>query len=99
MMTVKNFRVYQERRGRLGKMLGPDGIIFVPGAKNALRNADTEYPFRQESGFLYLTGFTEPNALLVVTGGKNHRSILFCDPKDSVQEIWTGKRFGPEGAK
>lgn len=98
-MAVKNYRIYQERRRRLAKNLGKNGIIFVFGARTTLRNADTEYPFRQESGFLYLTGFAEPNALLIITGGKKPRSILFCDPKKETEEIWTGKRFGPEGAK
>ncbi|MDO8521118.1 MAG: aminopeptidase P N-terminal domain-containing protein [bacterium] len=98
-MAVKNYRVYQERRRRLAKKLGDDGVIFIPGATHVYRNADTEYPFRQESSFLYLTGWNEPNALLIITGGKNSQSTLFCNPKDAEQEIWTGKRFGPEGAQ
>lgn len=98
-MAVKNYRLYRERRRKLAAMLGRDGIIFVPGAKHTYRNADTEYPFRQESSFFYLTGFTEPNALLIIVGGAKPRSILFCDPKDEEEEIWTGKRFGIEAAK
>jgi len=98
-MAVRHFNTYRERRRRLGTNLGKRGIIFVPGAKTTLRNADTEYPFRQESNFFYLTGFTEPNALLVVTGGKKPQSVIFCDPRNRGREIWTGKCFGPEGAK
>lgn len=98
-MAIKNYRLYKKRRARLGEMIGEHGIIVVPGAKNVLRNADTEYPFRQESGFSYLTGFTESDALLIVAGGKKSQSILFCNPKDEKREIWTGKRFGPEEVK
>lgn len=98
-MAVKNYRIYQERRRRLAENLGKNGVIFVPGAKAVARNSDVEYPFRQESSFLYLTGFTEPDALLVVTGGKRSQSVLFCNPKNVEQEIWTGKRFGPDGAQ
>lgn len=80
-------------------MIGKNSIVVVPGAKTVKRNADTEYPFRQESNFSYLTGFPEPNALLIVVGGDTPQSILLCDPKNEAQEIWTGKRFGPEGAR
>lgn len=97
-MAVKNYHVYQERRRRIANMLGDDGVLILPGAITVVRNADVEYPFRQESNFLYLTGFTEPDALLVVTGGALPRSILFCNPKNREDEIWTGKRFGPEAA-
>jgi len=79
-------------------MLGDNGVLILPGAKTVARNADVDYPFRQESNFLYLTGFTEPDALLVVTGGASSRSILFCNAKNAEKEIWTGKRFGPEAA-
>ncbi|OGZ07139.1 MAG: hypothetical protein A3D65_03615 [Candidatus Lloydbacteria bacterium RIFCSPHIGHO2_02_FULL_50_13] len=98
-MAIKNYRVYQGRRARLGAMLEDKGVIFIQGAKTALRNSDIEYPFRQDSNLLYLTEWNEPNALLVITDGKHPRSTLFCNPKDSEKEIWTGKRFGPEGAK
>ena len=97
-MAVKNYRVYQERRRRVASTLGDDGVLILPGAKRVTRNADVDYPFRQESNFLYLTGFTEPDALLIVTGGKNSRSVLFCNPKNVEKEIWTGKRFGPKAA-
>jgi Xaa-Pro aminopeptidase len=98
-VAVKNYRVYQERRHRLGNMLGNNGVLILPGAKSVTRNGDIDYPFRQESNFLYLTGFTEPDAMLVITGGTTPRSILFCNPKNAEQEIWTGKRFGPEAAQ
>lgn len=98
-MAVKNYRAYQERRRRLGTLLGDDGVLILSGAKPVARNADVEYPFRQESNFLYLTGFTEPDAMLVIVGGATPRSVLFCNPKNAEQEIWTGKRFGPEAAQ
>jgi Xaa-Pro aminopeptidase len=98
-VAVKNLHVYQERRQRLGNLIGSEALMFIPGAKMAKRNSDVDYPFRQESNFLYLTGFTEPDAFLVVIGGAKPRSILCCNPKDETREIWTGKRFGPKDAE
>ena len=80
-------------------MLGEGTIALIPGAGLRARNSDNDYLFRQESNFLYLTGFNEPNALLVVEGGKHSRSTLFCAPKDPEEELWTGKRHGVKGAK
>ncbi len=92
-------QIYRERRETLGRSIGKGGIAFILGARLKERNGDVHYPFRQESDMLYLSGFNEPDALLVILGGKTPRSILFCAPKDPEREIWEGKRFGPEGAK
>ncbi len=84
------------RRARLASLLGGDGIAIIPTAPERLRNRDSEYLFRHDSYFFYLTGFTEPNAWLVLTG--DGRSTLFCAPKDLEREIWNGYRLGPAAA-
>jgi Xaa-Pro aminopeptidase len=79
-------------------MLG-NGIAFIPTAPEKLRNADTHYPYRFDSHFWYLTGFPEPEAMLVLVGGKSPRTILFCREKNLEREIWDGYRYGPEAAQ
>ncbi len=90
--------VHCMRREAVAKRLGKSGIAFVLGARAQTRNDDVEYPFRQSSNMLYLTNFSEPDALLVITGGKRGKSVLFSHPKDETQETWTGKRLGQDGA-
>ena len=77
--------LYAQRRARLASMLGLDGIAIIPTAPEHARNRDTDYLYRHDSYFYYLTGFTEPNAWLVVTG--DGQSTLFCAPKDLEREI------------
>jgi Xaa-Pro aminopeptidase len=74
------------------------GVAIIPTAPEALRNRDTHYPYRYDSYFYYLTGFTEPEAVLVVMAGDTPKSILFCRDKDMEREIWDGFRHGPAGA-
>ena len=88
--------LYAQRRARLASMLGLDGIAIIPTAPEHARNRDTDYLYRHDSYFYYLTGFTEPNAWLVVTG--DGQSTLFCAPKDLEREIWDGYRLGPDAA-
>jgi len=87
---------YAARRARLAAQLGAGGIAIVPTAPERQRNRDNDFPFRHDSYFYYLTGFTEPNAWLVLDG--SGRSTLFCAPKDLEREIWDGYRLGPEAA-
>lgn len=89
---------YQARRKKLAHQLPADSIAIIPAANELIRNGDTHYRFRQDSNFYYLTGFDEPNALLVITGGKNSDSILFNRPRNLAEEQWTGTRLGQEGA-
>ena len=89
-------RIHADRRARLAALLGPDGIALVPTAPERSRNRDSDFPYRHDSYFYYLTGFTEPNAWLVLTG--DGRSTLFCAPKDLEREIWDGYRLGPDAA-
>ncbi|MBL8437511.1 MAG: Xaa-Pro aminopeptidase [Zoogloeaceae bacterium] len=92
---------FQSRRLRLLARMAElgGGIAVIPTAPECLRNRDTHYPYRADSYFHYLTGFPEPEAVLVLVSGAEARSILFCRERDEEREIWDGYRFGPEGAR
>ena len=94
-LQVKPFKA---RRARLARDLG-EGIVVLPTAPELHRNADTHYDYRWDSGFYYLTGFREPEAVLVMVLGAKPRSILFCREKNMEREIWDGFRYGPEAAR
>ncbi len=95
MLKQKIESVYRERRHKLPG-LDPDACFLFFGAGEVVRNDDVHYPFRQDSNFFYLTEFDEPNAILVLVGGKSH---LFILDRDESREIWTGERYGQERAK
>ena len=88
--------IFQERRARLAAQLGAGGIAIIPTAPERPRNRDSDFPYRHDSYFYYLTGFTEPQAWLVVTA--EGAATLWCQPKDLEREIWDGYRLGPEAA-
>jgi Xaa-Pro aminopeptidase len=96
MNTTVPTSVYAQRRARLAAQLGSNGIALIPTAPERQRNRDSDFLYRHDSYFYYLTGFTEPNAWLVVTGDGS--STLFCQPKDLEREIWDGYRLGPQAA-
>ncbi len=90
---------HKKRRRALMSMMPDGAIAVVPGASVARRNRDVYYPFRQDSDFYYLTGFTEPEALLVLAPGREHgEELLFCAERDPHAERWDGERMGPERA-
>src|SRR5256886_3208247 len=74
-------------------------VAIVPAAHEATRSNDTQYRFRQDSDFYYLTGFEEPEAIAVIAPGREQKYTLFVRPRDPEQEIWVGRRAGVEGAK
>jgi Xaa-Pro aminopeptidase len=88
--------MYAKRRARVADQLGKDGIAIIPTALERPRNRDSDFLYRHDSYFYYLTGFTEPHACLVISG--DGKSTLFCAPKDLEREIWDGFRLGPEAA-
>lgn len=75
------------------------GVAVVLTGAELRRNRDTEYPYRSDSYFHYLTGFPEPQAAIVLVAGPQPRSILFCRPKNEEREIWDGRRYGPDAAR
>jgi Xaa-Pro aminopeptidase len=96
-MSASDFR---RRRRRLLDAMGPGSVAVIPAAKEVVRNRDVHYPYRQDSDFAYLTGFSEPEALMVlVPGRKAGELVFFCRPRDEARELWDGPRAGIEGAK
>ncbi len=90
---------FARRRDRLMAAIGPKSVAIIAGAKEIRRNGDTHYPFRQESDFFYLSGFAEPNALLVLTPLREEGEVsIFVNPRDPSAEQWTGRRLGVEAA-
>ncbi|NDU85717.1 MAG: Xaa-Pro aminopeptidase [Ferrovum sp.] len=98
MATLTPLKTLRARRRCLAEFLG-HGVAVIPTAREQLRNADTHYPYRWDSHFHYLTEFPEPEAVLVLVGGKKPRSLLFCRPLDGERERWEGRRFGPDRAR
>ena len=90
---------FKRRRAQLMKMMGKNTIAILPSSSEMRRNHDSNFPFRQDSDFLYLTGFNEPDAVMVLIPGRKHGEyVLFCREKDPEQETWHGRRAGQEGA-
>lgn len=90
---------FARRRKQLMRMMGNQSIAILPTALEKVRNRDAEYPFRPDSDFYYLTGFPEPEAVLVLVPGRKHgETILFVRDRDLERETWNGRRAGPEGA-
>jgi Xaa-Pro aminopeptidase len=78
--------------------IGEDSIAIIPAAHEATRSYDTEYKFRQDSDFMYLTGFPEPDAIAVVEPRSKKPYTLFVRPRDPEMETWFGRREGVDGA-
>lgn len=96
MITPKE---YARRRRDLMSMMGRDNIAIVTAAPERTRSRDTHYPYRQDSDFHYLSGFPEPEAVLVLIPDRRHgQFVLFCRERDRAREIWDGYRAGPAGA-
>ena len=101
-MNFPDIPEFKERRQSLMQRM-QHGIAIIPTAPEAVRNRDSHYPYRFDSYFYYLTGFKEPESLLVLLAGNVNKglapkSILFCRDKDLEREIWDGFRFGPAAA-
>ena len=93
---------FAARRARLCAQMQPGAVAILPTAPEAMRNSDTDYPYRHDSYFYYLTGFTEPDSVLVLVAAKGNapaQAILFCRQKNKEREIWDGFRHGPDGAR
>jgi len=76
-----------------------NSVAIIPAAREAIRSNDTNYRYRQNSDFFYLTGFEEPEAIAVITPAPEPKYILFVRPRDPEREIWDGRRAGVDGAR
>ena len=91
---------YKKRRNKLSRLIGKDGIAILPIAPYKNRSRDTYYPYRPDSDFFYFTGFSEPDALMILAPGRPEGEfILLVRPKDPLKEIWDGHMEGLIGAK
>src|SRR3954462_11952481 len=102
MNIAEHISIYRKRRERLASAMGA-GVAVLPTAPERIRNRDTHYPYRFDSHFYYLTGFTEPEAALVIVGAADSSSaaktLLFCRSKNEEREVWEGFRYGPQAAR
>src|SRR5438270_10911912 len=89
---------FKERRERVLAAIRP-GVLVIASAPLAIRNNDVEHEYRQDSDFYYLTGFDEPESVLVLASEHpEHKMVLFVRPRDPEREVWDGARAGVEGA-
>ena len=94
-----DYTIYKNRRSNLKDLLPENSVLLIPGADTQYRNADSSFPFRQDSNFYYMSGFCEPASLMAIINNKDGiNSIVFVPPKDKLKEIWDGYRAGPIGA-
>ena len=102
MQFMNKTDIYQKRRIALAKKIRANtggGVAVIATAPELSRNRDSEFPYRHDSDFFYLSGFEEPGATLVIKVDQNSEEThLFCRPKDPEREIWDGIRLGPEAA-
>ena len=80
------------------RRMDKDSVAIIPAAREAVRSHDTNYRYRQNSDFFYLTGFEEPDAIAVIAPAGEKKFTLFVRPRDPEREIWDGYRAGVEGA-
>jgi Xaa-Pro aminopeptidase len=93
-----NTAPYTHRRAQLAQLIGK-GVAIVPTAPERARNRDAHYPYRYDSYFYHLSGFIEPEAVVVIIAGEKNRNLLFCREKNEEREIWDGFRYGQAAAK
>ncbi|MGB0467302.1 MAG: Xaa-Pro aminopeptidase [Pontibacterium sp.] len=100
MKSLLSASCFEERRRNLMAQMKPHSIAIIPSAQLQPRNRDVDYAFRQDSDFYYLSGFDEPDAVLVLIPGRAAGEyVVFCQDRDPEMEIWHGYRAGPEGLK
>jgi len=101
-MTLKtgiSLSTYVQRRQSLLQQAGDGALVIIPAAPERIRSRDSHYPYRQDSDLWYLSGFPEPDAVLVLAPGHAQgETFLFCRPRDPAREAWDGPRIGPDAA-
>lgn len=98
-MSLISMSEYAQRREQLMQRMAPNSIAILPAAQVSTRNSSVEYPYRQHSDFFYLSGFSEPEAVLILIPKREHGEfILFCRERNPERELWDGLRAGQDGA-
>lgn len=96
-MNAQEF--HKNNRRRMMEQIGPDAVAVFFAAPECTYSHDVHYVYRQHSDFYYLTGFTEPNSVLILAPGHDHPYTLLVMPRDLEKEIWNGFRYGTDGAR
>tara|TARA_R110002072_G_scaffold4650_5_gene32218 strand:- start:1367 stop:2680 length:1314 start_codon:yes stop_codon:yes gene_type:complete len=95
-----NKKEFAKRRRYLAEQMGENSIAILPSSTIKSRNRDVDFHFRQDSDFYYLSGFNEPDAVLVIIPGRAHgESVLFCRERNPAKEMWDGYIMGPDRVK
>lgn len=95
---IYDMNVFKERRAELAARMNGGALILAAHPEH-IRNNDVHFPHRQDTNFFYLTGFEEPESILVFRPGRNPETVLFVRPKDPTRETWDGFRYGPEATE
>lgn len=90
--------IFKERRTRLAEKIS-GGALITPAAPEYIRNNDVHHAYRQDSNLFYLTGFEEPESVLVFRPGKDPETVMFVRNKDVLRETWEGFRYGADGTQ
>ncbi|WP_413289654.1 aminopeptidase P family protein [Bdellovibrio sp. HCB337] len=95
---TEDVRIFAERRQRIAQELQGSALIVAAHPEH-VRNHDVHYPYRQDSNMYYLTGFEEPESILILRPGLKPESVMFVRRRDPERETWDGFRYGPEGVE
>ena len=91
---------FSSRRKKLSELVLDDSVILLCSSNIKSRNSDSDYPFRQDSNFYYLSGFNEPESIIVIRpSAKKRKYVIFCRDRDPLREQWDGFRSGQDGAR
>src|SRR4051794_37988184 len=92
-----DMQMFKDRRAELARR-APGSVFILPSHPEMIRNNDVHHSYRQDSNLFYLTGWEEPESILVFRPGQKPETVLFVRKKDLVRETWDGFRYGPDGA-
>jgi Xaa-Pro aminopeptidase len=95
---IFDMNIFSERRKKVGEQI-PGAALIVASHPEYIRNHDVHYPYRQDSNLFYLTGWEEPESILVYRPGCKPESVMFVRRRDQERETWDGFRYGPEGCE
>src|SRR6516225_2480589 len=96
---IQENRMIKPQLKEFMRRLDKNSVAIIPAAREAVRSHDTNYRYRQNSDFFYLTGFGESEAIAVIAPAREHKYTLFVRPRNPEREIWDGPRAGVDGAK